>query len=167
MSSRAVLMTFLVVSCSACIGVVIAEEGSYIASVVEYSPITATTSSVTRAEAQLIMQENLDAYEEYIVHAQESALRQGKPLQLIVFPENGLFGEQFSSKEELQPYLEFIPEPVPLSAGSDPSATPCDFPEERAAASPALVRASCLARCANVTVVLAMGEVVPCSGEES
>lgn len=158
---------FLLLALTIFIALCSAEDESYVASVVEHVPVMATSPGVTREEAQLVMQENLDRYEEHIVRAQLTALAQGRPLQLIVFPEDGLYGAAFYSRKSIQPYLEPIPEPVPLSSGPSSTATPCDFPDEQAAQSPALVRASCMARSANVTIVLNMGEVLPCSGDEN
>lgn len=155
----------LVLSLAACMALASAgDDTSYVAAVVEHVPVMAMSPGVTRQEAQLIMQENLDRYEQHILRAQLTALEQGRPLQLIVFPEDGLYGAAFYTRKSIQPYLEYIPEPVPLSAGSSAAATPCDFSDELALLSPALVRASCMARHANVTIVLNMGETLPCSG---
>eukprot|EP00011_Vannellida_sp_DIVA3-517-6-12_P001013 CAMPEP_0114607780 /NCGR_PEP_ID=MMETSP0168-20121206/2240_1 /TAXON_ID=95228 ORGANISM="Vannella sp., Strain DIVA3 517/6/12" /NCGR_SAMPLE_ID=MMETSP0168 /ASSEMBLY_ACC=CAM_ASM_000044 /LENGTH=555 /DNA_ID=CAMNT_0001818659 /DNA_START=112 /DNA_END=1775 /DNA_ORIENTATION=+ len=162
---RAVLAALLALLLCAVIAAA-EDEQTYLAAVVEHVPVMSSSHSVTRSEALEVMEANLDLYEEHLERALLTALMGGRQLQLIVFPEDGLYGASFLRRDSILPYLEPIPEPVPLSNGPSSSALPCDWSGAVAEASPILVRASCMARAANVTLVLDMGELQPCAGEE-
>lgn len=90
------------------------DERSYRAAVLEFMPKVANSFHVTTDEARAIMLENVDSYETYIVKAQK------EKVDIIVFPEYGLYGPNFPSRDAVLPYLEMVP-----NAG----ANPCDESE--------------------------------------
>jgi len=136
----------------------------YTAAVVEHAPYS-VPGQVSRTEAISVMNENLDKYEAHI----EAAKSAGS--QIIVFPEDGLYGDDKCTRKEILPYLEFIPDPASSSAPF----TPCNdasytfprseiFPEEvMFNKQPILRRVSCLAQKYEIVVVLDMGDVQPCN----
>jgi pantetheine hydrolase len=93
------------------------------------------------------MQSNLDHYENFTAEAAEQGA------QVVVFPEDGLYGAFFLNRSMILPYLEEIPEPSSQSL--------CTKQWIR---SPALHRLSCLSQRYNVLLVADMGEIVYCSG---
>jgi len=127
---------------------------TYRAAVVEYSP-TYELTLVNRSRAVEIMNTNLDHYAAYI----DQAAHQGA--QIILFPEDGLYGAYFPSRDMILPYLEPIPD-VPQT-DSAPPIIPCAWNQTQCLLSPILCRVSCLARDARITVALNMGEIRPCS----
>lgn len=84
------------------------EAESYRAAVVEHAPIS-VPGQVTREEAVGVMFENLDVYEGHV----EAAVADGA--QIIVFNEDGLYGDDKCTREEILPYLEYIPDPTKAS----------------------------------------------------
>ncbi|XP_076472318.1 LOW QUALITY PROTEIN: pantetheinase-like [Babylonia areolata] len=103
---------------------------------------------VTRAEALRVMQQNLDVY---AVQAAE-AERQGA--DILVFPEDGLYGFRFSW-ESLTPYLEFVPDPTVVDW------VPCDDPG-RFPNTEVQRTLSCLAKNHSLFLVANMGDRQPC-----
>jgi hypothetical protein len=124
------------------------QKESYTAAVVEYVPILSYVR-VGVKQAQQIMNENLDNYEQYIMEAAAAGA------EIIVFPEDGLYGAYFLTREWALPYLE----PLPPS-----SHLPYDLcgSSVAAEASPIAHRAACLARTYSIYLVIVMGEVVLC-----
>lgn len=119
----------------------------YRAAVVEYSPYY-ELGFVNRTTAESIMNRNLDQYELYVQEAQ------GEYVDIILFPEDGLYGASFYTRDEILPYLEFIPD-----VDNDNYVNPCD---ELSTISPILSRASCIAKMYNITMGLDMGEIKLC-----
>lgn len=77
-------------------------------------PKVAKSFHVTADEARAIMLENVDSYEGYIIKAKADNV------DIMVFPEYGLYGPNFPNRDSVLPYLEMLP-----SAG----ANPCDESE--------------------------------------
>jgi predicted amidohydrolase len=106
-----------------------------------------TFHQVDRAAALQIMMSNVDAYERRIQEARLSGA------QIIVFPEDGLYGAYFPSREFVRPYLEVLPSQIGTRAcGSD-------FWRQT---SPVFERLSCLAELYRMIVVVTIGELQPC-----
>lgn len=78
-------------------------DESYRAAVVEFMPAVATTYHATRAQALNIMHQNADSYEVFVAKAKKSGV------DIIVFPEYGLYGPNFPTRDSAFPYLESIP----------------------------------------------------------
>ena len=74
-------------------------------------PKVANSFKVTEEEARAIMTANVDSYEKYIIKAKS------ENVDIMVFPEYGLYGPNFPNRDAVLPYLEMIP-----NAG----ANPCD-----------------------------------------
>ena len=77
-----------------------------------------------------------------------------KGADIIVFPEDGIYGFTFSSREQLLPYLEVIPDP------SEGRYTPCrdlSFSDR-----PVLTFLSCLAQRNEIAIVANMGDKQKC-----
>eukprot|EP00011_Vannellida_sp_DIVA3-517-6-12_P010529 CAMPEP_0114621340 /NCGR_PEP_ID=MMETSP0168-20121206/9180_1 /TAXON_ID=95228 ORGANISM="Vannella sp., Strain DIVA3 517/6/12" /NCGR_SAMPLE_ID=MMETSP0168 /ASSEMBLY_ACC=CAM_ASM_000044 /LENGTH=650 /DNA_ID=CAMNT_0001832539 /DNA_START=128 /DNA_END=2077 /DNA_ORIENTATION=- len=83
-------------------------EDSYRAAVVEHAPIS-VPGLVSREEAVGVMFDNLDVYEGHV----EAAVADGA--QIIVFNEDGLYGDDKCTRDEILPYLEYIPDPSKAS----------------------------------------------------
>jgi len=78
-------------------------EQSYRAAVVEFMPVVAHSFNVTRAQALAIMHQNADSYEKFVSRAKDQGV------DIIVFPEYGLYGPNFPNRDSVLPYLESIP----------------------------------------------------------
>lgn len=131
---------------------------TYTAAVVEHAPVY-STERVNRSEALAIMQRNLDRYAEDVAKA---VAESGDAVDIMLFPEDGLYGAAFYTRDSIYPYLEPLP-----AVPSSPSAAvvPCvDFTTAQRAESPVIVRTSCLARSFGIALVLDMGEVSYCEG---
>ena len=109
--------------------------------VIEYDPVLPPYGNVSSSTALTIMMKNVDQYELFIQNAKENGV------VLIVFPEDGLYGPNFATKESIRPFLEVIP---------DLGAFPC---HNATKASPVLSRMSCLALQYEMYIVLDMGEI--------
>ena len=117
---------------------------AYRAAVVEHVPVF-SLRPVQRAEALAIMNKNLAFYSSY---AQEAA---SSNVQIIVFPEDGLYGSYFQNRSMVAPYLEEIP------AVDSTRVNPCT----NLNTGEVLTALSCLARKYSFHVVANMGEKVP------
>ena len=106
--------------------------------------------SFTRQEALDIMKKNLVVFD---AKAKE-AKSQGA--DIIVFPEDGLYGFDFT-REHILPFLEIIPIPSQLQK----SWKPCQDPN-RFANTEVLRELSCIARNSSIVVVANMGDVQYC-----
>ena len=127
--------------------VVCQSPNHYVASVVEYSPIMSFDPQ-TQQSAQQIMLTNLDQYDSFM----QEAKRRGT--QIIVFPEDGLYGAYFPTRDWAYPYLEQLPTSgFPLAI--------CNV--SAFADRPVLGRAACLALAHQMYLVLSMGDLQPCS----
>jgi len=131
------------------------ESTHYRAAVVDYSPVY-QLGSVNRTTALSIMNRNLDNYSDFIEQAANNSS------DIILFPEDGLYGAAFYTRNEILPYLEYIPDVDPQNE-TEQKYVPCNFQGSELEQSPILARASCLARDSNITLVLNMGEIRYCS----
>ena len=73
-------------------------------------------ANMSREEALVAMDKNLDVYRE------QTRLAALSGASIVVFPEDGLYGFQFSTRDSIFPYLEQIPDPnyVTWSPCADP-----------------------------------------------
>ena len=149
MHSRIVVVLILLIGYSTC------SSSTYKAAVVEYAGVY-STEHVTREQALSIMSQNLDNYEKFIQKTSEEGVN------IILFPEDGLYGVDFYSKDKILPYLEYLPD-VPVPYTDAPAIYPCQFTGQEKQQSPILVRTSCMAEKYNITIVLDMGEVRYCN----
>ncbi|KAL5014697.1 hypothetical protein ScPMuIL_008967 [Solemya velum] len=128
-------------------------EGTFRGAVYEHAIIVPKNAltKVTRQTALDNMMKNLEVYKT------QAELANRKGVDIIVFPENGLYGVDFS-RESIQPYLEEIPDPEvePLS--------PCTGGDNQAGRE-VQHYLSCLARNNSLYVVANLGDCLPCNGE--
>lgn len=108
-------MTFFALVLLACS--VFAQETKYRAAVVEYYPY-AVTQNVSRDVAWKVMKTNIDAYEvnmsclrvpfsDFVQGYVSRAAANG--VDVIVFPEYGLYGGYFPNRSYIKPYLQPLP----------------------------------------------------------
>ena len=103
---------------------------------------------LTQQEAEKVMMYNLNSFQNLTKAARE------KGADIIVFPEDGIYGFAFPSREFLFPFLEEIPDP------QEKKYTPCDdvtFTDR-----PVLTYLSCLAQRNSITLVANMGDKQKC-----
>jgi len=127
---------------------------SYIAAVVEHVPVVDNGLNASREQAIKLMNLNMDIYENHIIKAS----RQGA--QIIVFPEYGLYGSHFFSRDSILPYLEELPDTTEMNQ----MIVPCNHSSFQS--SPIFQRTSCLALTYNIVVVINMGEVEYCQNAQ-
>eukprot|EP01136_Pigoraptor_vietnamica_P034225 Opistho-1_new@97930 len=147
MASRAVAALLAVLLFAAA-----AEAVVYRAASVQISPVFGGPAQHTREEAVAIMNTNIDKYEHFLKIAAANGT------QLIVFPEDGLYGDQFDTRESLAPFTETIPDPRVQTVN------PCvdgGFDDR-----PILKRFSCLARTYSVVLVADMADLQPCGASD-
>ncbi|XP_035536832.1 biotinidase [Morone saxatilis] len=123
---------------------------SYVAAVYEHKVILNPHPDVplSRAAALRHMRENLDVYEEQAARAAQQGA------QILVFPEDGLHGFNFS-RSSISGYLETIPDP------QEESWNPCVEPGKYNNTE-VLQRLSCMARRHNLYLVANMPDLQPC-----
>ncbi|GAM19788.1 hypothetical protein SAMD00019534_029630, partial [Acytostelium subglobosum LB1] len=126
----------------------------YVGAVLEYAPVNYNfTGGDPSANAITYMTLNLDIYQLY---AQEAATAGA---QIIIFPEYGILGVNFDTRDTVYPYLENIPDPTqslfPIIPCGD-----SDF-DDRVV----LQTLSCMAIKNKIYVVADMGDVQPCTNE--
>ena len=116
----------------------------------EYTPnITLNSLHIpTRDEALQYMMYNLLSYEKSLHWMRDNGA------QIVVFPENGIYGFWYNTREQLYPFLEDIPDPVLESV------VPCE--DATFVNRPILARLSCLARDYGVVLVANMGDKKAC-----
>ncbi|XP_071357272.1 biotinidase-like [Trachinotus anak] len=144
-------VVFVTLSFTSAIGRTEHVAGStYVAAVYEHHFILDPEPHVTlsRPAALQHMQKNLDIYEE------QAALAAQQGVQILVFPEYGLQGFNFS-RSSISGYLETIPDP------QQESWNPCTEPE-RYNNTEVLQRLSCMARRYKLYVVANMADLQPC-----
>ena len=145
---------------------IICDSSFYTAAVVEHAPYS-VPGQVSREEAISVMNFNMDQYEEHIQAAKELGS------QIIVFSEDGLYGDDKCTREEILPYLEYIPSPqnssVPIIPCND---SYYEYPKvydnslydsSMFDKQPILKRVSCLAQQYDIVIVLDMGDIQPCN----
>ncbi|XP_058474290.1 biotinidase [Solea solea] len=132
-----------------------ASGSSYVAAVYEHRVFLNPEPSVpvSRAEALQHMQKNLDVYEEQAARAAQQGA------QILVFPEDGLHGFNFS-RSSISGYLETIPDP------QQEKWNPCTEPG-RYNNTEVLQRLSCMARQYNLYLVANMADLQPCPLQSS
>uniref|UniRef100_A0A8C5L7X8 Biotinidase n=1 Tax=Jaculus jaculus TaxID=51337 RepID=A0A8C5L7X8_JACJA len=88
--------------CQAALG----EAGYYVAAVYEHQAILSPNplEFITRQQALELMNQNLDIYEQQVMAAAQ------KGVQIIVFPEDGIHGFNFT-RTSIYPFLDFMPSP--------------------------------------------------------
>nr|AXB88464.1 symplectin/biotinidase-like protein 2 [Phylliroe bucephala] len=120
------------------------------AAVYEHIPFMAryTRSGYTRKQALELMNKNLAVYRNQTVEAK----RQGA--QIIVFPEDGIYGLA-QSRRSILPYLEKIPDPDTIQWS--PCTDPYRFPNTEVQQA-----LSCMAKESKIYLVANMGDLVPC-----
>eukprot|EP01132_Coremiostelium_polycephalum_P001510 gene1510-1902_t len=128
------------------------DDDYYTAAVVDYSPIFYKYGlNITKETAVEYMMGNVKNYQIY----SETAASKGA--QIIVFPEYGILGDFFHTRDQALFYLEAIPDP-PL----------CDYPiipcgnstfDDR----PVLQTLSCIAISNSIVVIVDMGDVQYCN----
>ncbi|KAK9526963.1 hypothetical protein VZT92_015633 [Zoarces viviparus] len=128
-----------------------AVDCSYVAAVYEHNLVLNPEPRVplSRPAALQHMQKNLDVYEE------QAALAAQQGAQILVFPEDGLQGFNFS-RSSISGYLETIPDP------QQESWNPCTEPGKYNNTE-VLQRLSCMARRYNLYLVANMADLQPCS----
>ncbi|XP_012938390.1 vascular non-inflammatory molecule 3-like [Aplysia californica] len=132
------------------VGVSKSATETYRAAVYEHAVIlpAITDTPVTRREALRNMQKNLDVYKLQAIAAKQLSA------QILVFPENGLYGYEFT-RDTIYPFLEAIPDPDTVTWS--PCSEPHRFPETQV-----LRWLSCLAKNNSLYLVADMGDKVPC-----
>ena len=131
---------------------ILQEEDTYVAAVVEFAPnitLSDMLHVLTPREAVRLMMYNLNSWERLVERARE------KGADIVVFPEDGLYGFAFPSREFLLPFLEEIPEP------RTERYTLCG--DTRFSDRPILTHLSCLAARNKITLVANMGDKQKCS----
>lgn len=131
------------------------ESESYVAGVVEYTPnITLNPLLIpSPEEAVQYMMYNLLSYERYMEEGREEGV------QIMVFPEDGLYGYFFFTRDQLYPFLEEIPDPhtrpgIPCGNAS--------FSDR-----PILSHLSCLAQKYEMALVVNMGDKQKCENSST
>ncbi|KAM7373059.1 hypothetical protein PAMP_007941 [Pampus punctatissimus] len=125
-------------------------DNSYVAAVYEHTLILNPEPHVpiSRLAALQHMQKNLDVYQE------QAALAAQQGAQILVFPEDGLQGFNFS-RSSIYSYLETIPDP------QQESWNPCTEPG-RYNNTEVLQQLSCMARRYSLYLVANMADLQPC-----
>ncbi|XP_027890999.1 biotinidase [Xiphophorus couchianus] len=133
-----------------CLGETESAGDSYMAAVYEHRVILNPNPRVpvTRREALIHMQKNLDIYEEQAAKAAQQGV------QILVFPEDGIHGFNFT-RSSISGYLETIPDP------QEESWNPCTEPDKYNNTE-VLQRLSCMARRNNLYLVANMPDLQPC-----
>ncbi|XP_061884801.1 biotinidase-like [Entelurus aequoreus] len=125
-------------------------DSSYVAAVYEHHLIQNPNPlvPVSRHQALQHMQKNLDVYEA------QAALAAQQGADIVVFPEDGLQGFNFS-RSSISGYLETVPDP------REEKWNPCTEPS-RFNNTEVLQQLSCMARRHNLYVVANMADLQPC-----
>uniref|UniRef100_A0A3B4ZXA7 Biotinidase n=1 Tax=Stegastes partitus TaxID=144197 RepID=A0A3B4ZXA7_9TELE len=125
-------------------------DSSYIAAVYEHRVVLNPEPRVplSRRDALQHLQQNLDVYEQQAARAAQQGA------QILVFPEDGLQGFNFT-RSSISGYLETIPDP------QQESWNPCTEPG-RYSNTEVLQRLSCMARRYNLYLVANMPDLQPC-----
>ena len=132
-----------------------AAKQGYTASVYEHATFLAVDNKTqTRRGALEIMRKNLAVYQ---MKAKEAS---SKGAEIIVFPEDGLYGF-LPSREGILPFLETIPNPSDLRQSWNPCLEPARFIHTEV-----LRELSCIAHNSSIAVVANMGDVQYCDKSE-
>ncbi|XP_021563154.1 biotinidase [Carlito syrichta] len=126
------------------------EAGYYVAAVYEHTPVLSPDplAPTSREQALALMHQNLDVYERQVATAAE------KGVQIIVFPEDGIHGFNFS-RASVYPFLDFLPGLLP--GRWNPCLEPGRFNDTEV-----LQRLSCMAIKGGMFLVANLGTKQPC-----
>ena len=124
-------------------------SNGYTAAVYEHATIF-KSGVQTRSQALEVMMENIAVFQE------KSSLAKEKGADIIVFPEDGLYGFTFT-RDEMYLYLDNIPNPASLANSWNPCTEPDRFQNTEVTHI-----LSCMARNFSIAVVANMGDVKPC-----
>ncbi|KAL9961908.1 hypothetical protein ACROYT_G030944 [Oculina patagonica] len=108
-------------------------------------------TEVTRPGALEIMKKNLAVFQT------KAVLAKSKGAQIIIFPEDGLYGFDYK-REQIFPFLEIIPDPSQLEKSWNPCSDPDRFKDTEV-----LRELSCIAHNSSIAVVANMGDVQYCN----
>ncbi|KAF0870799.1 BTD Biotinidase, partial [Crocuta crocuta] len=138
-----------------------AEAAHYVAAVYEHqSVLTPNPLALTsRKQALELMTQNLDIYEQQVmIAAQKARNTPGFGVQIIVFPEDGIHGFNFT-RTSVYPFLDFIPSPQLVRW--NPCLEPHRFNDTEV-----LQRLSCMAIKGNMFLVANLGTKQPCQNND-
>uniref|UniRef100_A0A2K5CT56 Biotinidase n=1 Tax=Aotus nancymaae TaxID=37293 RepID=A0A2K5CT56_AOTNA len=126
------------------------EAESYVAAVYEHPSILSPNplALTSRQQALELMNQNLDIYEQQVMTAAQ------KGVQIIVFPEDGIHGFNFT-RTSIYPFLDFMPSPQVVRW--NPCLEPHRFNDTEV-----LQRLSCMAIKGDMFLVANLGTKQPC-----
>ncbi|XP_006840071.1 PREDICTED: biotinidase [Chrysochloris asiatica] len=127
----------------------------YVAAVYEHHSILSPDplTPTTRKQALELMNQNLDIYEQQVMAATQ------KGAQIIVFPEDGIHGFNFT-RTSIYPFLDFMPSPQLVKWN------PCLEPH-RFSDTEVLQRLSCMALRGQMFLVANLGTKQPCHSSDA
>ncbi|XP_006883391.1 PREDICTED: biotinidase [Elephantulus edwardii] len=125
-------------------------DDCYVAAVYEHASVLSADPGVlvSRQQALELMSQNLDVYEQQVTAAAQ------KGAQIIVFPEDGIHGFNFT-RTSIYPFLDFTP--CPRSVRWNPCLEPHRFNDTEV-----LRRLSCMALRGDMFLVANLGTKEPC-----
>ena len=133
-----------------------ASEDTYTAAILEHVTIFQVENEVLdRSSALQVMMKNLAVYAQRAEDAKHGGA------DIIVFPEDGLYGFEFV-RDTILPYLEDVPDPKAL----DKPWNPCKEPHRFGNQSEVLQTLSCIALNQSIAVVANMGDVKRCNDSD-
>ncbi|KAM7064449.1 biotinidase isoform 2-T2 [Molossus nigricans] len=160
MSGAGNLLALLCGCCAAALGVLSGDRGVaedqdtdyYVAAVYEHQLISSPNPEAltSRKQALELMTQNLNIYEQQVMTAAQ------KGVQIIVFPEDGIHGFNFT-RASIYPFLDFMPSPRLVRWN------PCLEPQ-RFSDTEVLQRLSCMAIQGDMFLVANLGTKQPCGG---
>ncbi|XP_023571541.1 biotinidase isoform X1 [Octodon degus] len=126
----------------------------YMAAVYEHQAVLSPNplALTNRKQALELMSQNLDIYEQQVMAAAQ------KGVQIIVFPEDGIHGFNFT-RTSIYPFLDFMPSPRLVRWN------PCLEPH-RFSDTEVLQRLSCMARKGEMFLVANLGTKQPCHSSD-
>nr|XP_036851204.1 biotinidase isoform X3 [Manis javanica]XP_036851206.1 biotinidase isoform X3 [Manis javanica] len=130
------------------------QAGRFVAAVYEHHAVLSPDpwALSSRAQALELMSQNLDIYEQQVMTAAQ------KGVQIIVFPEDGIHGFNFT-RTSIYPFLDFMPSPRLVRWN------PCLEPH-RFSDTEVLQRLSCLAIKGEMFLVANLGTKQPCHNSD-
>nr|XP_006205350.2 biotinidase isoform X1 [Vicugna pacos] len=130
------------------------QADQYVAAVYEHRSILSPNplDLISRRQALELMNQNLDVYEQQVMAAAQ------KGAQIIVFPEDGIHGFNFT-RTSIYPFLDFMPSPHLI--GWNPCLEPHRFNDTEV-----LQRLSCMALKGEMFLVANLGTKQPCHSRD-